>query len=518
MTPQSPCNCGCSDCKGECCDLECLVKPRFFCGQLLTDNDLSTLVDWVKDKSALARYRHGWGVVCGLQVHSSCGRGNESKLTISPGYAVDCCGNDIVVCAEDSFDLSAFCQSTPSPCDTWPPKEPAKQQQGTITFGGWTLNVSEVRAVDLFVFYNEDLTDPHTGLARGTCNSSEACEFTRTHESYRFCAVPVANPCDHGSAGLEWSETYRKGLDGLLKSVAGALKMNGNLTDVPNTLQALETWTDAHPLRDFCFVGDWITTMRTSQNDPPADWFAQMAFWIVQDWRNQYLHCDCFSCGPDSGVPLARVWLWRGKDRCGKDVCKVICVDPYPPFRRPIQTVCWPGEAGSINLSRFIWERLDTASVELARAGIMEITAQPFPSDDLASMQDQLLHESLFVQSMDQRQSKQLIAYYVLDNCGASRIVSFGLGDRGTAKPVDVGTLQPTSPELDLRQVDGIGDRIAERLNNAGIRNLMDLAAADPAKVAEALKDIPINPPTAARTQIFVNDAKAALDRLKNPK
>ena len=57
---KKPCNCGCSECQGECCDLDCLVKPRFFCGQLLTDADLSVLLDWVKDKTALIYLNDGY--------------------------------------------------------------------------------------------------------------------------------------------------------------------------------------------------------------------------------------------------------------------------------------------------------------------------------------------------------------------------------------------------------------------------------------------------------------------------
>src|SRR5436190_12655870 len=86
-TTKKPCDCGCSG-TAECCELECLVQPRFFCGQLLADQDLTAMVDWVKAKAALQRFRDGWGVVCGLDVH--CGKGGT--VTVTPGYAIDCCG------------------------------------------------------------------------------------------------------------------------------------------------------------------------------------------------------------------------------------------------------------------------------------------------------------------------------------------------------------------------------------------------------------------------------------------
>ncbi len=39
------CGCGCGG-TGRCCGIECLARPNFFCGQLLTDADLSAAVQW----------------------------------------------------------------------------------------------------------------------------------------------------------------------------------------------------------------------------------------------------------------------------------------------------------------------------------------------------------------------------------------------------------------------------------------------------------------------------------------
>jgi len=60
--------CGCKP--GRTCDgLECLCRPRFFAGQLLTDEDLRRLDHYVVAKNRLHnRYLHGTGVVCGLEV------------------------------------------------------------------------------------------------------------------------------------------------------------------------------------------------------------------------------------------------------------------------------------------------------------------------------------------------------------------------------------------------------------------------------------------------------------------
>src|SRR6266496_6842089 len=52
-----------------CGGLECLCRPRFFAGQLLSEEDLNRLDHYIVEKNKLHnRYLHGWGVVCGLDV------------------------------------------------------------------------------------------------------------------------------------------------------------------------------------------------------------------------------------------------------------------------------------------------------------------------------------------------------------------------------------------------------------------------------------------------------------------
>jgi hypothetical protein len=89
----------CPDCGG----LECLCRPRFFAGQLLTEQDLNRLEDYILAKNRLHnRYLVGRGVVCGLEVTCSpC----ANTISVSDGYAIDTCGNDIIVCSPDTVDI-----------------------------------------------------------------------------------------------------------------------------------------------------------------------------------------------------------------------------------------------------------------------------------------------------------------------------------------------------------------------------------------------------------------------------
>ncbi|HKP51312.1 MAG TPA: hypothetical protein VJ183_01525 [Chloroflexia bacterium] len=89
---------GCAPACPECGGLQCLCRPRFFAGQLLTEEDLNRLDHYVVEKNKLHnRYLHGWGVVCGLEVvcHPC-----DDKVIVRPGYALSPCGEDIVVCNE----------------------------------------------------------------------------------------------------------------------------------------------------------------------------------------------------------------------------------------------------------------------------------------------------------------------------------------------------------------------------------------------------------------------------------
>jgi hypothetical protein len=87
-----------------CTGLECLCRPRFFSGQLLTEADLTTEQDYVVKKNRLHNlYLHGWGVVCGMEVvcHPNC----SGWVRITDGYGISPCGDDVVVCNPVDFNF-----------------------------------------------------------------------------------------------------------------------------------------------------------------------------------------------------------------------------------------------------------------------------------------------------------------------------------------------------------------------------------------------------------------------------
>lgn len=110
-----------------------LTRPVFFAGQLLTEDDLQRLSDYVARKSRLHnRHLFGSGVVCGLSARPSpC---EPRNVIIAPGYALDDCGNDIVIDAPVTLDIFQMIRDLRSqirggfdcgdPCSRTKPRDP----------------------------------------------------------------------------------------------------------------------------------------------------------------------------------------------------------------------------------------------------------------------------------------------------------------------------------------------------------------------------------------------------------
>jgi hypothetical protein len=103
-----------------CGGLHTLCRPRFFAGQLLTEDDLNRLDHYMVEKNRLHnRYLHGWGVVCGLEaVCSVCNReGDRGNVVVKPGYALSPCGNDIVVSKTETVNVCDIINRCQPPAD-----------------------------------------------------------------------------------------------------------------------------------------------------------------------------------------------------------------------------------------------------------------------------------------------------------------------------------------------------------------------------------------------------------------
>jgi hypothetical protein len=164
---KADCGCGCG---GASAWPAAFVRPRFFAGQLLTEDDLSLLVDYMAGKDRLHnRMISGPGVVCGLEVACEpCGGGT---VIVRPGHALDCCGNDIVVSCKEKVDVNALVRELRisslgvdcgDPCD-----------DGDRTYG-------------LYIRYEEMPVDPVAPYATEEPCPTPGCVPSRIQEGYRF--------------------------------------------------------------------------------------------------------------------------------------------------------------------------------------------------------------------------------------------------------------------------------------------------------------------------------------------
>jgi hypothetical protein len=168
----------CPACNG----LECLCRPRFFPGQLLTDDDLNRLERYVIDKNRLHnRYLVGWGVVCGLEV--VCDACDGDHVVVRTGYALSPCGDDIVVCrdvAVNMCELIAQCRPGRDPlCDPPQPQPPRDCRGGNEQ---WVLAVCyderPSRGVTALLGSGDDACCPKCGSAGSggcACGGSGGC-------------------------------------------------------------------------------------------------------------------------------------------------------------------------------------------------------------------------------------------------------------------------------------------------------------------------------------------------------
>jgi len=185
---QPGCGCGRASATGVALD-GTFTRPVFFDGQLLTSDDLQALVAYTRGKNRLHnRYLVGSGVVCGLEV--VCSRAAPGSVVVRSGYALDCCGNDIVVACDQQVDLMGLIaglsgDGCADPCP--PPATDTGQQAGP-----------RPRRYELVVEYAETPGDLVAPYASGN-ESSRACEPTRWNEGYRFALRCPDGRCDKPS-------------------------------------------------------------------------------------------------------------------------------------------------------------------------------------------------------------------------------------------------------------------------------------------------------------------------------
>jgi hypothetical protein len=139
------------------------VRPRFFNGMFVAREDMETQLRYFRVKNQLQRRADGQGVVWGLGL----GRDGRS-VCVHPGYAVDCCGNDLTVTCTYKVDVAGLL-ADPAICH---------HRHGRR------------QCFSLLLEYVECPEEPRPVHGEHCVGGTTACEMSRVRETVRLRLVP----------------------------------------------------------------------------------------------------------------------------------------------------------------------------------------------------------------------------------------------------------------------------------------------------------------------------------------
>jgi hypothetical protein len=134
----------------------------------------------------LQRFHLGWGVVCGLEVTRS---DKPGYLVVTPGYAISCCGDDLVLCQPFTVDLSCICLPKSRPCEV-----PAGDEPDHYLF-------------DLTLQMQEEPSAFQTALGCNGHHAQAGCEHSRVVENTAVIPVSAVNETE-GDPTESWFKEY----------------------------------------------------------------------------------------------------------------------------------------------------------------------------------------------------------------------------------------------------------------------------------------------------------------------
>jgi hypothetical protein len=166
--------------KNKSCDYNSYKRVRYFHGMLLTERDFQEEQIYHQEKRRLLnRMLHGWGVVCGLGIKPT--KPDSSKVIITPGMALDCLGNEVVVCNDFEVDLKKLPELCPDTSKG--EKDPCAERE------------TEDCMYYVGIKYTEAPTDPVPVYVTGGSCEEKTCEYSRVREG--FCIRLFKSPPCH---------------------------------------------------------------------------------------------------------------------------------------------------------------------------------------------------------------------------------------------------------------------------------------------------------------------------------
>ncbi len=221
---------GCEPVDCPSCDPPQLARNTLFDGKPMSARDfLDEQLYFLGKHRRHNRYLHGWGTACGLRVHEhpnpAC---RKQYVVVEPGYALDCCGREILVREPAMIDLRALI------LDTWRTREQSDEVP------------AEPLRVSLVLRHVEFPTEPVPAVFSG-CGTSQDCLPGKLVDGYNFEVAldrPVADP----GIGLEtvtWTSTNNIDRATALAVDRAANRIYVLTAEAPAELLVLDGETDA---------------------------------------------------------------------------------------------------------------------------------------------------------------------------------------------------------------------------------------------------------------------------------
>ena len=176
------------------------VRTRFFDGMFLTQADLENEQRYWRLKRRLTNRALGAGVVWGLRL---VWQSEKRMFQLAPGYAIDCCGNDLVVeCPTQIGERELWSRADPSlrgnrlgtstgplqggTTPRIPPRLDAREALGNIRGGVYRDTIPACVVLQ----YTECGEEPRTVQGDACAGPTGACELSRVRETARLLLVP----------------------------------------------------------------------------------------------------------------------------------------------------------------------------------------------------------------------------------------------------------------------------------------------------------------------------------------
>lgn len=156
-----------------------LERPRYFPRQLMTPEEMTLEQTYFRDRMRRHnRLLHGWGVVCGVEGRQALDENGEPQpwtVQISPGYVLDCDGNEILIPETVTYDLRREALN-------------GKNVRGGYEDDPWCSDVPVDRPIGetvyLAVCYDECETRPVRIHPAGCGCDDAGCENSRIRETF----------------------------------------------------------------------------------------------------------------------------------------------------------------------------------------------------------------------------------------------------------------------------------------------------------------------------------------------